>query len=127
MTKPLSEEKLKQWRNGNHLGALVPFVPVAPAKTSADPDKENSGISMCPSLTLDRACVVNYRDESGEHACADVSNRHLRNRRRVPFGPTVPTSFRTFMRLPVNDNGTSSCRLHVDYVGNSPVQMRLFD
>ncbi len=43
VSTPLIEEKLKQWRNGINLGAPVPFVPVAPAKTSADPGKENSG------------------------------------------------------------------------------------
>jgi hypothetical protein len=43
VSTPLIEEKLKQWRSGIHLGPAVPFVPVAPAKTSADPGNENSG------------------------------------------------------------------------------------
>lgn len=44
VSTPLIEEKLKHWRAGIHLGAPVPFVPVAPAKTSIDRHDEKSGI-----------------------------------------------------------------------------------
>lgn len=57
MTKPLSEEKLKQWRSGIHLGAQVPFVPVAPAKTSVDPGTEKSGII---SVSVDSSTPENH-------------------------------------------------------------------